>query len=154
MQSTNPTGAVFSPDGRWVAYYYSNEAGTRALWAQPFPATGARYEISTDGDSHHPLWSPDGKQLFYVTGPDQFVSRSIRTQPSFERGNAVRISIRQLLLRPPFFQRNFDVTPDGKIVGTILATSSGQPEAGTPTAPQIHVVLNWLEELKRLVPTR
>jgi len=51
-----------------------------------------------------------------------------------------------------FFQRSFDMTPDGKIVGMIPATSFDQTQAGTLRAPQIHVVLNWTEELKRLVP--
>ena len=41
---------------------------------------------------------------------------------------------------------NYDVTPDGQ---RFLMIQLGEPEAAT----QINVVLNWFEELKRLVPT-
>ena len=39
----------------------------------------------------------------------------------------------------------FDVSPDGKRFLMIRETGEAGPEA-------IHVVLNWFEELKRLVP--
>ena len=43
-----------------------------------------------------------------------------------------------------------EVYPDGKrFVGVVAA---GQTQSGAPAAPQIQVVLNWFEELKRLVP--
>ncbi|OFW21476.1 MAG: hypothetical protein A3H97_16070 [Acidobacteria bacterium RIFCSPLOWO2_02_FULL_65_29] len=151
QSAAEPTNAVFSPDGRWVAYF-SQETGRRALWAQPFPATGAKYEISTGGGTH-PLWSPDGKELFYQTAA-QFLSRTITTLPSFERGNPVRMPIGPLLLTNPANPRTFDVTPDGQILGIITTTGSGQTQAGTPAAPQIDIVLNWFEELKARVPTK
>ena len=45
-----PLGAVFSPDGRWVAYS-SNEAGANRVYVQPFPATGAKYQLyAREGD--------------------------------------------------------------------------------------------------------
>jgi Tol biopolymer transport system component len=66
VQSTEPTHAVFSPDGRWVAYHIrSNETGRGALWVQPFPATGAKYQVATENPGHL-VWSPDGKELFYA----------------------------------------------------------------------------------------
>ena len=49
-------------------------------------------------------------------------------------------------------ERNYDLTPDGKIVGAVL--ESEQTQTGTPTAPEIRVVLNWSEELKQRVPTK
>lgn len=44
----------------------------------------------------------------------------------------------------------YDVAPDGRF----LVIRSGQTEAGGGTAPNMIVVLNWTEEVKRLVPTR
>jgi hypothetical protein len=41
--------------------------------------------------------------------------------------------------------------PDGRMLGVV---SAGQTQAGGSTTPQMHVVINWHEELKRLVPTR
>ena len=46
VRSRNPISSVFSPDGRWVAYY-SNEMGGDAIYVQPFPTTGAKYQIPT-----------------------------------------------------------------------------------------------------------
>ena len=42
--------------------------------------------------------------------------------------------------------------PDGRLVGLIAATEA--PSSGArPSSPEMRVVLNWFEELKRLVPT-
>jgi hypothetical protein len=55
-----------------------------------------------------------------------------------------------LSVAPPF-PRNYDVTSDGRFIGVAIAS---QASSGMPAAPQIHVVLNWFEELKHRVPTR
>lgn len=64
VRSVIPTDAVFSPDGRWVAYQTGINTA-HSLYAEPFPRTGTRFPIS-NGNARHPLWSPDGKELFYV----------------------------------------------------------------------------------------
>jgi hypothetical protein len=48
--------------------------------------------------------------------------------------------------------RNYDLTPNGKFVA--LVDPQEQSRSGPSAAPEIRVVLNWHEELKRLVPTR
>ncbi len=59
------TDAQFSPDGRWIAYS-SAESGSLQVYVAPFPATGAKWQISTtDGDM--PRWRNDGKELFFLT---------------------------------------------------------------------------------------
>ena len=52
-----------SPDGKWMAYA-SNETGRYEVWIEPFPHTGARYQVTRAGGSH-PLWSPDGQSLYF-----------------------------------------------------------------------------------------
>lgn len=47
--------------------------------------------------------------------------------------------------------RGFDITPDGKILGTVDASAF---QSGGPVTNEIRVVLNWLEELKQKVPTK
>ena len=51
-----------SPDGKWMAYA-SNETGRYEVWIEPFPRTGARYQVTRGGGSH-PLWLPDGRALY------------------------------------------------------------------------------------------
>ena len=46
--------------------------------------------------------------------------------------------------------RTYDVSPDGKRF--LMIKEGGGPDQ-TPAPPSIVVVQNWLEELKRLVPT-
>src|SRR5262249_8895383 len=58
----------FSPDGRWIAYA-SDETKREEIYVQPFPPTGAQYQITTNGGTS-PLWSPDGKKLFYLEAQD------------------------------------------------------------------------------------
>jgi hypothetical protein len=60
---------------------------------------------------------------------------------------------RPFVERGPGFERNNDITRDGKRVLGVVAAGSAAA-SGAPAAPQIQVVLNWQEELKRLVPTR
>ncbi len=48
---------------------------------------------------------------------------------------------------------NFDVTEDGqRFLVTTFALGADVDDA-TPATPRINVVLNWFEELKRMVPT-
>ena len=53
----------------------------------------------------------------------------------------------------PNFERPYDISRDGKrFLGLIDATQTDP--SGKPEPPQIRMVLNWSEELKRLVPAR
>jgi serine/threonine-protein kinase len=53
----------FSPNGRYLAYT-SNESGRNEVYVQPFPATGAKWQISSAG-GFDPRWSQDGHLLRY-----------------------------------------------------------------------------------------
>ncbi len=147
--------AAFSRDGRWFAYT-SNEVGGRdQVFVQAFPPTGAKYQISTNG-GRAPLWSPDGKELFYGTVTDggdepvgNLVSVPVRTAPTFSFGSPVPVSIRQVFLG----DRYYDFTPDGKQF-IVVMRADAQAGANRVAAEQIHVVLNWSEELKQRVPMK
>ena len=83
VRSSDPTNAVFSPDGRWVAYT-STERNRAMIYVQPFPASGAQHElpVRANGIASQPLWSPDGKELFYNPAPAEFAWVSVTTQPT------------------------------------------------------------------------
>ena len=149
VQSWAVTGAVFSPDGRWVAYS-SGEAGRMTVYVQPFPATRAIYQLAgKSGDQpHHQLWSPDGRELFYTARPSGFAVVPVTTQPTFAFGNPTAVP-RPFVAGLPSVPRLFDITPNGKFLGLV---APGEGAAGTPARQEIQVVVNWFEELKRLVP--
>ena len=143
--------ASISPDGRWVAYM-STELGSSnpQVFVQPYPATGAKYQITTDG-AVAPLWSPDGKQIYYWWG-GRILAIDVRTQPGLSFGKPSPLPI-QLVSQPSPGLRDYDVTPDGKqflIVTSGASTAAGQ----TAVSAQIDVVLNWFEELKQRAPVR
>jgi hypothetical protein len=54
------------------------------------------------------------------------------------------------MLVPRGGSRPYDLTPDGRFI----IIRSSQAEAGSGTAPNVILVLNWFEELKRLVPAK
>jgi hypothetical protein len=139
---------VFSPDGKWVAYHTREAAANiDEVFVQPFPATGARYQLPISRDNHHPVWSRDGRELFYVPGPGEFAAIPVSTTPAFAFGSPM--PIRQVLENyAPVMPRQYDVTPDGKLIGLI---PSEQSQTGAATSTQISVVLNWFEELKQRV---
>jgi eukaryotic-like serine/threonine-protein kinase len=140
---------VFSKDGRWVAYQTGINTA-HSLYVEPFPRTGIRYPIS-NGNARHPLWSRDGKELFYVPFEGEPVVVTVATEPGFSVGAPIQLPT--LRAEPGAgFSRNYDVTPDGKRLLRVI--DAGQTQSGTPSAPQIQVVLNWFEELKARSPTR
>jgi hypothetical protein len=44
--------------------------------------------------------------------------------------------------------RGYDVLPDGRVI------SAAGDEANAALQPEVHVVINWFEELKRLAPSK
>ena len=58
---------ALSPDGRWLAYS-SDESGRYEVYVRALPASGERYLVSLDGGTE-PVWSADGRELFYRDGP-------------------------------------------------------------------------------------
>jgi Tol biopolymer transport system component/predicted Ser/Thr protein kinase len=147
--SASSEASEFSPDGRWVAYQ-SSETGRPEIYVRPFPASAAKYQIHSGGlnGDVHPLWSRDGKELSFGTGPSTFAAVSIATAAGFTFSNPAPVQ-RGGLTGTPGGPRNYDRLPDGRFMGVIQA---GQTQAGP--AAQIQVVLNWFEDLKHLVPTR
>ena len=149
VRSEGATNAVFSPDGRWVAYQEIHGTRTEA-YVQRFPPTDERHQVPVRRDNHHPLWSRDGKELYYVPGPDEYLAVSVTTAPSFSFGDPIPILGNHLLNLSPTNPRPYDVTRDGKFVGLV---SSGNSDAGG--APdQINVVLNWFHEFADRVPAK
>ena len=138
LESSAPIGAVFSPDGQWIAYAIDN-----TVYVQPFPPTGSQYQLSRTNAGHHPIWS--GGEVFYEPTQFQFVAVPVQTRASFIFGNPVSWP-GSYGSRQHMSTRNRDIAPDGKrfIAPVPVDTESVQ---------EIRVVLNWFEDLKRL-PTK
>ena len=137
----NEGAPIFSPDGRWLAYV-SDESGRNEIYVQPFPGPGGKRQISTEGGAE-PVWAPNG-ELFYRNGVPM-MAVEITTEPGFSAGTPRLLFEGTYRASPSGFSVWYDVTPDGQRFLMV------QPQLGAGV--QIHVVENWFEELKRLVPT-
>jgi eukaryotic-like serine/threonine-protein kinase len=125
----------FSPDGHWIAYI-SDETGRHEVFVQPFPVTGTKYQITKNGGGH-PLWSPDGKQLFFDNNQRMF-SVQVQTQPSFTAGDPQPLPISGFIQGTGNNRRQYDMTSDGKQFLMMF-----------PVPDEIHVNGNWFDELNR-----
>src|SRR5262249_35416796 len=105
------------------------------------------------GGASDPVWSPDGKHLFYVVKRDspesQLIQVDVQTQPTFSViGSPTALPIRGFTGNGP---RNYDISPDGNSFVLITADES---KPGSQLASQLKVTLNWFEELKQRVPIK
>ena len=137
----NEANAVFSPDGRWVAYN-SDESGMPEIYVRPFPRSGGKWQISTQGGVQT-AWRSDGKELYYVA-PDRKIM-AVEVKP----GNLFSAGLPVPLFEAPIraegiteYRSSFVVSPDGErfLVSTIAEEAARAP---------ITVVVNWASELKR-----
>ena len=137
-----------SPDGRWIAYE-SDEDGAVNVYVNPFPDVGGgTWKVSTQGGTN-PVWSPDGSELFYVSRTAMMVA-PITTSTSFDAGNSEVVF--DWRYDSNSFGRFFNLSLDG--TRFLVTEPSGEQTDDGPAAPlDLVLVLNWTEELKRLVPT-
>jgi serine/threonine-protein kinase len=145
-------GAVFSPDGHWLAYQ-SATGGAPQIYIQPFPPTSPPFQFTQTGTNLSPLWSPDGKRLFYLSaagGKASINSVDVQTQPTVEFGKPVSLPIQ--ISPPPGGGRVYDILPNGSLF--ITTVPADQDQSGAVPSPQINTVLNWFSELKKQVPVK
>jgi hypothetical protein len=143
--------AEISPDGRWIAYE-SNESGQYQIYVRPFPnVDSGRWQISIGGGSC-PAWARNGRELFYL---DQ--AGSLTGVPVQASGTTVAAGTPTKILEPRYFRpggeigntaRTYDVSRDGRFL--MIKDNGGSRDQNAQPASMV-VVVNWLEELKRLV---
>ena len=97
----------FSPDGRFLSLT-SRESGQIEAYVMPFPGPGEMTRVSTQG-ANAARWSPDGRELFYVSGDMHLMSVAVRTFPTLQLG--VPKPLFQLKGHSPWL--SFDVSADG-----------------------------------------
>jgi serine/threonine-protein kinase len=161
VQSSEPIDPVFSPDGRWIAYRVRMDALTgihvmpildsrSGVYVQPFPPTGARHQAPKMSVDFHPVWTPDSDSLVYVPSANSGQMAIVRIVKDSGITFGVPTTIPAVVTGAVISggRRVYDVLPDGRFIGLIIPGST----APVGAARQIHVVLNWFEELKRLVP--
>ena len=136
-------GAALSPDSRWLAYV-SNEQGTHEVFVRPFPNVDeGKWQVSQGGGSA-PLWSHDGRELFYASG-QKMHAVSIHPGPPFSaEPPRVLFQIPDRVRAGSLARGNFAISRDGQRF-LMVREQSWAEIAGTPT---LVVVENFFEELR------
>jgi Tol biopolymer transport system component len=134
---------ALSPNGRWLAYI-SNRTGQAEIWVQGHPEGAPPVRVSSS-TGYEPLWSADGRELFYRQGAAMMAV-------AVETGNEFSFAPPRPLFSGPYVQRpnpgsrSYDVARDGRFL-MILRGDENRPTASA----SIVVVQNFGEELKQRV---
>ena len=118
-----------SPDGRWVAFI-TDESGRNEVVVQPFPGPGGRIQISSGGGGE-PVWSHDGKRLFY-RGDGHLIAATLDLAQSLgvTRRDTLFTDVYQYAANP---HANYDAMADGTHFVFLKAAHEGN----------MMVALNW-----------
>jgi serine/threonine-protein kinase len=142
---TAEVNAAISPNGRWLAYD-SNHLGTFEIFVRPFPnVDDGEYKV-TSGGGRNPVWGPGGRELFYLIDRGRMASvMAVTIVP----GSGFNFKAPRPAVPGQYVRHGrdtpYDVAPDGRL---LLLKPEGV------VREEIVTVLNWAEELKRLVPTK
>ncbi len=135
---------ALSPDGRWAAYY-SNETGRWESYVQPLEGAGSqstgarRVRVSAEG-GEEPIWSGDGRELFYRWGTKIYVV-DVTLGPEFSAGTP------RVLFEGPYINIpgwSYDVSPDGERFLVI------ENENFLKSNSELVVITNFFDHVRRL----
>jgi eukaryotic-like serine/threonine-protein kinase len=132
--------ARFSPNGKWFAYT-SDESGATQVYVQSFPASGAKWPVSTGGGDQ-PRWRRDGRELFYLAADGKLMAVDVKTDGAFEAGVPRPLFETHSPFAAGPFAINYVTTADGQGFLVRLAVEQS-------STPPITVVVNWAAEVKR-----
>jgi serine/threonine-protein kinase len=136
--------AQLSPDGRWLAYV-SNESGSAQVFVRAYPSLEGKWQVSIDGGAQ-PRWSPRGDELFY-RGGGALMGVRVRSGPTFVADSPVKLFEERYHVKGAG-HIGYDIAQDGRF----LFVKDLMNEARDSDTPPLVVVLNWFEELRRVLP--
>jgi serine/threonine-protein kinase len=143
--------AELSPNGRWMAYQ-SNESGTFQVYVRPFPDVASDRTQVSDAGGIYPLWSRDGQELFYLMprpgARHQLISVSVNSNAALASAFGERRTLMDWPYHATSEGRPYDVDLDGQRFVAIKVAGVGA------TTREIHVVLNWFEEVRQRMGAR
>ena len=146
ITSANEPMARISPDGRWLAYL-SDASGRMELYIKRMPSgPGGPPAMPNDEQSlmvssvgaDDPLWSSDGKSLYFSEPPGRWMKADIVTDPELSASKpAILFSLDKLRMAN-------DTLAIGPGAGQFTFIQRG---ANEENLTQINMVQNWLSEI-------
>jgi eukaryotic-like serine/threonine-protein kinase len=143
--------ATISPNGRWIAYE-SDESNLYEVYVRPYPEVDKTRRHVSNGGGNMPLWSPDGRELFYRNG-ESVMALPVEAEPNFSYKTA------KVLFRKPyvssFTQEEgmvWDIHPKDKRF--LMMKDAESNASASEGLRKINIVLNWFEDLKQRAPAK
>ena len=131
----NERSGRFSPDGHWLAYV-SDKSGSYEVYVTPYPGPGPRDVVSVGGGME-PIWSSDGRELFYRRGGRMLVA-PMDFEPELTVGRSIELFDGPYTLDLMGHQRQ-DVALDGRF---LMVENSDDF--------RMVLIQSWTDELSRL----
>jgi serine/threonine protein kinase len=144
-QSGSARDGSLSRDGRWVAYQSTASTGgyEGQIIVRPFPDVQSGQWVVSTGVGRQPIWSRDGRELFYRTEDGAVMAVPITTSPRFKHDPPVRVVTPVNTLRDWASGPTYAVSPDGRRFLFIKA-----PELDIRS---LNVILNWDVEVNAVI---
>ncbi len=134
QSNADETDGAFSRDGRWIGYT-SDETGKPEVYVTSFPQHQGKWQIS-NGGGIYPVWSRNGKELFYFNGRSVMKVDVLATAATFD------FSVPRNVCEAPPSVNIQDISVDDKQFLVTIARTERL------TLPQLQVVTNWFDVVK------
>jgi hypothetical protein len=134
----NEQAAMFSRDGRWVAYQ-SDESGPNEIYVRPSSGPARKWKVSTNGGTD-PVWSRAKDELVYRSGQGLMVSSYETSDGAFAPAKP------RLWVEKKDISQWFDLMPQGD---KVVVVDDVREEGGSS---RVTFMLNLFDELRRMAP--
>ena len=145
---TERNGTI-SPDGRWLAYE-ADDSGRFEIYVRPYPDVNSGLSVVSTAGGTKPIWARSGQELIYVSPTGALMRVGVTRGPSWSATEPSVVVKEGYFTNPVWWGRSYDVSAEGQ---QFLMIKEGGPD-GTAPPTSLVVVQHWVEELKRLVPTK
>jgi serine/threonine protein kinase/Tol biopolymer transport system component len=135
MDETDPR---LSPDGQWLAYAAADDSRRWSIYVRPFRRAGSTWLVTPDG-GRYPHWSPDGREILYLTADGTLMRTRVALSPGFSATESASLFKRSELgtgFNDIMTTRPYDVAPDHSRILMRIPLES-------PTPTSLIVLTNW-----------
>jgi serine/threonine-protein kinase len=144
---SNERNGTVSPDGRWIAYDSDNIGEHFEVFVRPFSDAVATPRQLSIGGGHQPVWSRDGRELFYLSLTGAMMSITVPTP-----GGTLEWGAPETLFTGDYvvsgagnITSHYDVSRDRRFL--MLKDGAGLPNV----VNQIVVVPHWADRVREVV---
>ena len=130
--------AVFSPDGRWIAYM-SDTSSREEVYVRPRASGEGREVIVTVDGGREPRWSPDGSEIFFRLD-DGLWAVPVTTDAGFALGPPELLFTGSFDYEEGGRNQQYDVFPNGDF---LMIEREERLE-------ELRIMINWLDEVEAL----